>query len=77
MNNGTLDFLLFYLDGLHLVEKGNLEIGKSIFKAIDSIIIGSKIPNGYKNAVCSTDFNSNLEDFPTLPIIVPVRDSIC
>ena len=73
MKNGTLDFLLFYSDGLHLVKKGNLELGKSILKAIDSIIIGSKIPNCYKNAVCYTDFNLNLEDFPTWHGIVPVR----
>ena len=45
-------------------------------KAIDSIIVGSKIPSRYKNAVCSTDFNLNLEDFPTLPSIVPVRNSV-
>ena len=75
LNNGTLDFLLIYSDDLHLVEKGDLELGKSILKATDSIIIASKIPNWYKNAVCSTDFNLNLEDFPTLPSIVPVRNS--
>ena len=27
LNNGTLDFLLFYLDGLHSVKKDNLELG--------------------------------------------------
>ena len=27
--------------------------------------------------MCSTDFNLNLEDFPTLPCIVPVRNSVC
>ena len=68
LNNGTLDFLLFYSDGLHLVEKGNLELGKSILKAIDSTITDSKIPNRYKNTRCSNDFNLNLEDFPTLSI---------
>ena len=36
LNNGTLDFSLFYSDGLHLVEKGNLKLGKSILKATDS-----------------------------------------
>ena len=71
-----MDFSLFYSDGLHLVKKGNLKLGKSILKAIDSIIIGSNIPSSYKNAVCSTDFNLNLEDFPTLPSIVPVRNSV-
>ena len=76
LNNGTLDFSLFYLDGLHLVEKGNLELGKSILKVIDSIIIGSKIPSCYKNAVCSTDFNLNLDDFPVLSSIVPFHNSI-
>ena len=67
-----MDFSLFYSDSLRLVEKGNLELGK----AIDSTIAGSRIPNRYKNAVCSTDFNLNLEDFSTLPGIVPVRNSI-
>ena len=36
--HNTLDFSLFYLDGLHLVEEGNLKVGKSILKAIDSTI---------------------------------------
>ena len=75
LNNGTLDFLLFYSDDLHLVEKGNLEHGKSILKAIDSTITGSKIPNCYKNVVCFTYFNLNIEDFLALPSIVPVRNS--
>ena len=60
LNNGTLDFLLFYSDGLHLVEKGYLELGKSILKAVDSTVTGSKIPNRYKNAVCSKDSYLNL-----------------
>ena len=30
----TLDFSLFYSDGLHLIEKGNLKLGKSILKSI-------------------------------------------
>ena len=55
-----MDFSLFYSDGLQLVEKGNLKLGKSILKAIDSN------SNGYlfKNAVC---FNLNYCDFPPLP----------
>ena len=60
INNGTLDFLLFYSDGLHLVEKGNLKLGKSILNAIDS----NSNANPYKNAVC---FNLNECDFPPLP----------
>ena len=76
LDNGTLDFSLFYLDGLRLVQKGNLKLGKSILKAIDATIIGSRIPSRYKNAVCSTDFKLNLEDFPTLPRTVPVRNPI-
>ena len=71
-----MDFSLFYSDGLHLVQKGNLKLGKSILKAIDSTITGSRIPSCYKNAVCSTDFNLNLEDFPTLPRTVPVRNPV-
>ena len=48
------DFSQFYSDGLHLVRKGNLELEKSILKAIDSTVTGSRIPSRYKNAVCST-----------------------
>ena len=44
-------------------------------KAIDSTITGSKIPNHYKNAVCSRNFSLNLEDLPTLPCIVPICNS--
>ena len=69
-------FSLFYLDGLHLIEKGNLKLGKSIMKEIDSTITGSKIPSRYKNTLCSTDFNLNLEDFPILPRTVPVRNPV-
>ena len=72
----TLDFSLFYSDGLHLIEKGNLKLGKSILKAIDSTITGSRIPSRYKNTVCFTDFNLNLEHLPTLPRTVPVRNSV-
>ena len=76
LDNGTLDFLLFYSDGLHLVQKGNLKLGKSILKVIDSTITGSRIPCHYKNAVCSTVFNLNLEDFSTLPCTVPVCNPV-
>ena len=60
LNNGTLDFSLFYSDALHLVEKGNLKLGKSILKAVDS----NSNANPYKSAVC---FNLNECGFPTLP----------
>ena len=60
LNNSTLDFSLFYPDALHLVEKGNLKLSKSILKAIDSITNA----NPYKSAVC---FNLNECDFPPLP----------
>ena len=60
LNNGALYFSLFYSDGLHLVEKGNLKLGKSILKAIDS----NSNANPYKKAVC---FNLNECDFPPLP----------
>ena len=60
LNNGALDFSSFYSDGLYLVEKGNLKLGKSILKAIDS----NSNANLYKNAVC---FNLNKCDFPPLP----------
>ena len=55
-----MNFSLFYSDGLHLVEKGNLKLCKSILKAIDS----NSNANPYKNAVC---FNLNKCDFPPLP----------
>ena len=59
LNNGALDFSLFYLDGLHLVEKDNLKLGKSILKAIDS----NSNANPNKNAVW---FNLNECDFPPI-----------
>ena len=49
LDNGTLDFSLFYPDGLHLVQKDNLKLGKSILKAIDATITDSRIPSRYKN----------------------------
>ena len=70
LDNGTLDFSLFYSDGLHLVQKGNLKLGKSILKAIDSTITGSRIPCRY------SDFNLNLEDFSTLLCTVPVCNPV-
>ena len=76
LNNGALDFLPFYSDDPYLVGKGNLKLGNSILKAIDSIITGSRIQYRYKDAVWSTDFNLNLEDFPILPSIVPDCNSV-
>ena len=58
-----MDFLLFYylnLEALHLVEKGNLKLGKSILKPIDSI----SNANPSKSAVC---FNLHECDFAPLP----------
>ena len=60
LNNGTLDFPLFSSDALQSVEKGNLKLGKSVLKAINSI----SNANPYKSAVC---FNLNEYDFPPLP----------
>ena len=60
LNNCALDFLLFYSDGLHLVEKGNLKVGKSVLKANKF----NSNANPYKNAVWS---NLNKCDFPPLP----------
>ena len=53
-------FSLVYSDGLHLVEKRNLRLGKSILKATDS----NGNANPLKYAVC---FNLNECDFPELP----------
>ena len=55
-----MDFSLFYSDGINLVEKGNLKLGKSILKVIDS----NSNADPYKNVVC---FNLNECDFPSLP----------
>ena len=52
------------------------QLGKYILKVVDSTITGSKIRNRYKNVVWFTGFNLNLEDFPQLPRIVPVRNSV-
>ena len=47
-NVTTLDFSLFYSHGQRLVQIGNVEPGKSILKATDPTITGSKIRNRYK-----------------------------
>ena len=60
LDNGELDYSLFYSDALDLVEKGNLKFGKIILKAIDS----NSNATPYKNAV---SFNLNERDFPPLP----------
>ena len=83
LNNSALEFLFFYLNDLHLVEKANLELGKSILKAIDS---NSNV-NPYKK--CSM-LQLNECDFSALPsratrckpfyspikCVAPVRKSI-
>ena len=68
-------FSLFYSDGMHLVLDSSLELGKSILKVIDSIT-DSRISNSYKNAVCSTDFKLNQEDFPTLHLVLYVFGTV-
>ena len=60
LNNGTVDFSLFYSDALHLIKRGNLKLGKSILEAIDS----TSNANPYKRAIC---FNLNEYNFPPLP----------
>ena len=77
MNNGALDILLFYSDGLHLLQKGNRKLGKSILKAIDSTVTGPGIANPYKSAVGFTDFNLNRINFPTFPCFAPSCNSFC
>ena len=64
LNNGTLGLSLFYSDALHLVEKGNLKLGGSILKAIDS----NSNANPCKNAV---SFSLNECDFPPLYLQQP------
>ena len=55
-----MHFSLFYLDALHLVEKGNVKLWQINLKAIDS----NSNANPYKNAVC---FNLNECDFLPMP----------
>ena len=69
LNNTALDFSLFYSDGLHLVEKDNIELGKSILKAIDCAITGTRMSYCYKYVVHSTSFNFNLENFPVFLVL--------
>ena len=66
LNKGALEFSLFHSYGLHLVEKGNLKLGKSILEAVDS----NSNANPYKSAVC---FNLNESDFP--PLLSPATTS--
>lgn len=77
LNNGALDSLLFHSDGLHLVKRGNLKLGRSILKVMDSVIIDPRITNLYKNAVCFTDFILNQKDFAILLCIASICNSVC
>lgn len=47
-NNSVLDFLLLHSDGLHLVEKDNLELKKPILKEVDSTITCQELQNSTK-----------------------------
>ena len=42
LNNGALDFLLFYLDGLNLVKKGYLELGILFWKQLIPLSLAQK-----------------------------------
>ena len=48
LNNCALDSLLYYSDDLHLVKRGNLKLGNSFLKAMDSAITGPRITIPYK-----------------------------
>ena len=72
-----MHFSLCYSDGLHLVEKCNLELRKSVLKVIDSpLSLAQKSETATKMQCVPQILLHNLEDFPTLPSIVPVRNSV-
>ena len=77
LNNGSLDFSLFYSEGLNLFEKAILKHGKPILKAMGSAITGPRITDNNKNTMCLTGFSSNKVDFPTLLCLVSVPHSVC
>ena len=64
--NGCLNSDMFYLNKLHLVEKGNLVLAKSICRSMEyshRIITRNKFKTSYKVA---TVFQLNNADFPVL-----------
>ena len=75
LHNGSLKPNLFYMDNLHLVEEGNMNLSESIINVIkpnkniltESISISSKCFNH------AADFNINDHHFPPLPCNMSVR----
>ena len=65
---------LFYSDGLHLIEKGDLKLAKSIQKAIDIYIPIQSIANLKKNLAL---FKLNECDFPPLQFPATRYKVIC
>ena len=64
--NGCLNSDMFYLDKLHLVEKGNIVLAKSICRSMEyshRIITRNEFKTSYKLA---TVFQLNNGDFPVL-----------
>ena len=64
--NGCLNSVMFYLEKLHVVERGNLVLAKSICRSMEyshRIITRNKFKTSYKVA---TVFQLNNADFPVL-----------
>ena len=64
--NGCLNSDMFYLDKLHLVEKGNLVLAKSLCRSIEyshRVITRSEFITSYKLA---TAFQLNNVNFPVM-----------
>ena len=78
LHNGSLKPNLFFMDNLHLVEKGNMKLSESIINDIkpnkniptESISILAKCFNH------AADLNINDYDYPPLPCNMSVRNSV-
>ena len=61
--NGSLDYLLFNKDSLHILEKENTKLAKSILAPIINLVRGNTVTNSVYTIVCSA-FKDG--DFPPL-----------
>ena len=62
---------LFYLDKLHLVEKGNFILAKSIFTSVKNCFSFQNNHQPNKTYKLVTSFSLNNSDFPTLTPLSP------
>ena len=71
--NGSLKLDLFYSDKLHLVEKGNLILAKSIYISVKSHYESQNNYQLNKTYKSVTMFSLNNTDFPTLTPLSPCK----